>query len=324
MSVHRSVLLVGVGLVLLFGSFSLGTWSAQRTLERQIAANDARLVALRDEMALSILQMREVQIDNPVGTSSASGNTFVQEIKQQLQSEMGLLPVRLLRERRESFVELNTVDSFGRSNYGTAGYLGGGYFITVKHGVVALDDDDEDRVPRRVTSITIRYKGKDLPARIVDSGDADVEVDPGDWAIIKVADALDLPPLTINVDYAYEFADPIFRLGNDYSKGILLSTGYVGQRISNGLVTCLTDGHPGTSGGGVLDQQGSLVGIPIGRMAGDFRFSFILPLRSEMFANVPGLLPKKLEGITTVENRADRAPAVGQSASQPVDQVAAR
>jgi hypothetical protein len=324
MSVHRSILFVGVALVLLFGSFSLGTWSAQRTLGRQIAANDARLVALRDEMALSILQMREVQIDNPVGTSSASGRTFADEIKQQLQSEMGLLPVRLLRERRESFVELNTVDSFGRSNYGTAGYLGGGHFITVKHGVVALDDDDEDRAPRRVTAITVRYKGKDLPARIVDSGKADVEVDPGDWAIIKVAEALDLPPLTINVDYAYEFADPIFRLGNDYSKGILLSTGYVGQRTSNGLVTCLTDGHPGTSGGGVLDQQGNLVGIPIGRMAGDYRFSFILPLRPEMFANVPGLLPEKLEGMTTVENRADRAPAVGQSASQPVDQVAAR
>jgi hypothetical protein len=48
-------------------------------------------------------------------------------------------------------------------------------------------------------------------------------------------------------------------------------------------VTCLTDGHPGVSGGGVLNSQGQLVGIPIGRMQGDFRFSFILPLRDEMF-----------------------------------------
>ena len=52
---------------------------------------------------------------------------------------------------------------------------------------------------------------------------------------------------------AYDFAEPIFRLGNDYSKGIILSTGYVGQRTANGLVTCLTDGHPGVSGGGVLE-----------------------------------------------------------------------
>jgi hypothetical protein len=77
-------------------------------------------------------------------------------------------------------------------------------------------------------------------------------------------------------------------MGNDYSKGIILATGYVGQRTSNGLVTCLTDGHPGVSGGGVLDQRGNLVGIPVGRMQGDYRFSFILPLRPEMLRKVPG------------------------------------
>ena len=90
----------------------------------------------------------------------------------------------------------------------------------------------------------------------------------------------------MNLDYGFDFADPIFRLGNDYSKGIILSTGYVGQRTSNDLVTCLTDGHPGVSGGGVLNRQGELVGIPIGRMQGDYRFSFILPLRPEMFRKV--------------------------------------
>jgi hypothetical protein len=42
------------------------------------------------------------------------------------------------------------------------------------------------------------------------------------------------------------------------------------------------------SGGGVLNQIGDLVGIPIGRMQGDYRFSFILPLRQEMFRRVPG------------------------------------
>jgi hypothetical protein len=48
----------------------------------------------------------------------------------------------------------------------------------------------------------------------------------------------------------------------------------------------LTDGHPGVSGGGVLNAEGRLVGIPVGRMQGDFRFSFILPLRDEMFQKV--------------------------------------
>jgi S1-C subfamily serine protease len=202
---------------------------------------------------------------------------------------MGLLPVRLLRERRDSFVELNAVDNFGKTSYGTAGYLGGGYFITVKHGVVALDEPSEGRDGRRIVSITVRHKNKDLPASIVDSGDANVEVHSGDWAIIKVRAKIDLPALRIDTGYNYDFAEPIFRLGNDYSKGIILSTGYVGQRTPNGLVTCLTDGHPGVSGGGVLNQQGDLVGIPIGRMQGDYRFSFILPVREEMFRKIPDL-----------------------------------
>jgi hypothetical protein len=211
--------------------------------------------------------------------------TMVAEIKQQLQTEMGLLPVHLLRERRSSFVELYTTDNIGKTSYGTAGYLGGGYFITVKHAVVALKDDEDRQATRKVVSIRVIYQGQELGARLIDSGDADVEVHPGDWAIIRTKE-VDLPPLRPNTAYAYDFADPIFRLGNDYSKGIILSTGYVGQRTSNGLVTCLTDGHPGVSGGGVLNQQGDLVGIPIGRMQGDYRFSFILPLRPEMLRKV--------------------------------------
>ena len=210
---------------------------------------------------------------------------------------MGLLPVRLLRERRESFVEMNAYDNFGKSSYGTAGYLGRGYFITVKHGVVALDESEGSEA-RRITSIKIKYKGKELSAQVVDAGDANVEVHPGDWAIIKVNGRVDLPPLRLDTGYSYQFAEPLFRLGNDYSKGIILSTGYVGQRTANGLVTCLTDGHPGVSGGGVLNQQGDLVGIPIGRMQGDYRFSFILPVRSEMFRKVPGLLSPDFRAAT--------------------------
>jgi hypothetical protein len=192
----------------------------------------------------------------------------------------------LLRERRSSFVELYSTDTLGKTNYGTAGYLGHGYFITVKHAVVALRNEDERATPRKIVSVQIMYGGKEIPAKMVDAGDADVEVHSGDWAIIRTRE-LDLPALHVDATFSYDFAEPIFRLGNDYSKGIILSTGYVGQRTSNGLVTCLTDGHPGVSGGGVLDQRGDLVGIPIGRMQGDYRFSFILPLRAEMLRKVP-------------------------------------
>jgi S1-C subfamily serine protease len=304
MSVRRSVVYAGLTFSLAALTFSLGNWSAQYQMSRQIADNDARVTALRDDVARSIVEMRterqqavasgtagqrQPEIVPASGSAQGERTALVDEVKRELQSEMGLFPVRLLRERRESFVELNAYDNFGKTNYGTAGYLGNGYFITVKHGVVALDEPGEARDGRRITDIKVRYKGRDLAAQLVDAGDATVEVHSGDWAIIRVRGTVDLPALHINTAYGYEFAEPIFRLGNDYSKGIILSTGYVGQHTANGLVTCLTDGHPGVSGGGVLNQQGDLVGIPIGRMQGDYRFSFILPVRSEMFRKVPGL-----------------------------------
>jgi S1-C subfamily serine protease len=295
-TIRRRVLLGTLGACVAL-SFLLGAWASQVRIERQIAENDARIVELRDQMARSVLQTRRERVGRSLGTDGNASpdvvasdadpkSTLIQEIKSQLQSEMGLLPIRVLRERRKSFVEVDAFDASGKRRYSTAGYLGNGHFITVKHGVMALTKTDPER---QITSVKLHYNGKALPATVVDSGTAQDEVDPGDWAIIKVKAEVDLPPLQIDTSYAYNFADPIFRLGNDYSKGIILSTGYIGQRMEDGLVTSLTDGHPGVSGGGVLDQQGNLVGIPIGRMEADYRFSFILPLRDEMFRKVPGL-----------------------------------
>jgi S1-C subfamily serine protease len=269
--------------------FGLGTLVAAR----QAAANEHDQIArLRAELA----QLERRRTQSALGTSGrvadataamamdgSSRAALIGEIKGQLKREMGLLPLSLLRERRNSFVEMYSYDSTGGSNYGTAGYLGNGYFITVKHGVVALG---EKAASRRITAVKLMYEGRAIVARVIDTGDASVEVDPGDWAILKVKEAVDLPPLDVDVADRFEFAEPIFRLGNDYSKGIILSTGYVGQRTATNLVTCLTDGHPGVSGGGVLNADGRLVGIPIGRMQGDYRFSFILPLRADMFRKV--------------------------------------
>src|SRR5262249_40124016 len=85
-------------------------------------------------------------------------------------------------------------DNFGKTNYGTAGYLGHGYFITVKHAVVALKDEDNRQGARKITSVKIVYRGKEIPARVVDTGDADVEVHSGDWAIIKTRRLHPHPP----------------------------------------------------------------------------------------------------------------------------------
>ena len=269
--------------------FGLGNFLAAR---QAAASEDDQIAALRAELGALKQQQHPMPSGTtgrpadatPVAMDDHSRAALVADIKQQLKTEMGLMSVSLLRQRRQSFVEMYSYDASGSSNYGTAGYLGNGYFITVKHGVVALGEAADSR---RITSVKIMYEGRAIPARIVDTGDAGIEVDPGDWAILKVKEKVDLPALDVNLRYGFEFADPIVRLGNDYSKGIILSSGYVGQRTSNDLVTCLTDGHPGVSGGGVLNGDGQLVGIPIGRMQGDFRFSFILPLRPEMFRKIP-------------------------------------
>jgi hypothetical protein len=294
--ISRRLLSLGALAAIAVGFFTLGVVHARRGEAAVNAGYDARIEALRDEVR------RELGRDPvPAGTTGemtprprrsvvepllASRAQMIAQIKQELQSEMGLLPVQLLRERRSSFVELYADDNLGKTSYGTAGYLGHGYFVTVKHAIVALRDDDDRQSARRIVAIKVVYNGKEIPAKMVDAGKAQVEVDSGDWAIIKTRD-LDLPPLKVDTAFAYDFADPIFRLGNDYSKGIVVSTGYVGQKTSGGLITCLTDGHPGVSGGGVLDQRGDLVGIPIGRMQGDYRFSFILPMRAEMLRKVP-------------------------------------
>src|SRR6476646_5784668 len=290
MSKRLRAIPVFVVIVFAFIFFGLVNYLAAR---QNAATSEERIAALRAEV--QFLRLREAQTPtgtagrNPAAVTSMmddeSRAAIVADVKRELTTEMGLLPLTLLRDRRNSFVELNSYDDRGSNNYGTAGYLGKGYFITVKHAVVALGQEGQSE-PRRIDSIKISYKGRSIPARIVDAGDARAEVDPGDWAIVRVNEPIDLPALNVNLEYTFDFADPIFRLGNDYSKGIILSTGYVGQRVVGNLVTCLTDGHPGVSGGGVLNRDGDMVGIPIGRMQGDYRFSFILPLRAEMFRKV--------------------------------------
>ena len=285
------VLLISIVALL---SFTLGGFISLRRAGHQ----DARIDALRAEMTLMSREVTGTSgliLDESAAAARAS---LLQDLKKELKHEMGLMPISLLRARGESFVELHSQDNFGHTSYGTAGYLGGGYFITVKHAVVALGSDESN--PRRIDKVEVTINGRRVPASVIDAGDAEMEVDAGDWAILKVRHDVGLPGLAVNLVYPFQFAAPIVRLGNDYSKGIVLSSGYIGQKLPNKLVTSLTDGHPGVSGGGVLNQEGELVGIPVGRMQGDYRFSFILPVRSEMFWKVPGLARAVLAGPAPV------------------------
>ena len=278
--------------------FALGNAYARSGEAVALAEYDAKLAALRTELTLPKAAVPHIAAavtlpttgaapdaaPAPLATGSHEGRQqLIDDIKREIQNEMGLFPLELLRQRQSSFVELYATDDQGRTEYGTAGYLGDGYFITVKHAVMAPARGEKEAKEHKVV---IRYRGKEVPARIIDAGDADMAVQSGDWAILRTR-PLDLPRLTPDVSFGFDFAEPIVRLGNDYSKGIVLAAGYVGQKMANGLITCLTDGHPGVSGGGVLNREGHLVGIPTGRMDGDYRFSFILPLRAEMLRKVP-------------------------------------
>src|SRR6185503_5714266 len=147
-------LLFVLSAVLFFGLGSL--FAARQTA----ATEEDQIAALRAEVGLL---KRQRTADTAVATAGHSMDrkavgpiddqsraALVDDIKRQLRSEMGLLPVSLLRERRQSFVELYSYDTSGSSNYGTAGYLGHGYFITVKHGVVALGDPSG---ARKITAV---------------------------------------------------------------------------------------------------------------------------------------------------------------------------
>jgi hypothetical protein len=225
---------------------------------------------------------------------------IVAEIKQELQNEMGLLPLQLLRDRRSSFVELYATNNFGETSYGTAGYLGDGYFITVKHGR-GVKNENRQRQNRQCTVTQRGRRPQGSWTRVMP-----MEAHTGDWAIVRTR-PLDIPAL--NIDHAFAtISRSRFRLGNDYSKGIIVRP-VTWASTSTGLVTCLTDGHPGVSGGGVLDRQGNLVGISIGRIQGDFRFSFILPLRAEMFRKVPHLEHLANPVTTSVPGRKTFHPA---------------
>ena len=120
MSVRRTIVTAALITLTAVLFYTLGEYSAERLLVRQHAEGDARIDALRAELRRTVATFERTP--SPVGVSGVLGedpspvNTrgrdlLVSEVKRQLQDEMGLLPVQLLRERRESFV----VGTFGQT-----------------------------------------------------------------------------------------------------------------------------------------------------------------------------------------------------------------
>ena len=163
------------------------------------ASYDAKLDAIRAEVRSELGRTASRRRAVPAGTSGADHGQVGPGRRRAARARRAWSPTssRSCRTRwaccrcscfatgaRASSSSIPT-DNLGKTNYGTAGYLGGGYFVTVKHAVVALKDDDDRAGHAKIASIKVMYKGKEIPARLIDAGDADVEVHSGDWAIIK-------------------------------------------------------------------------------------------------------------------------------------------
>ena len=146
--------------------FSLGSFLAARQAAAgetdQIAALRAEIGALKRQRGETGTSGRTASTTETAvvgGMDERSRAALVAEIKQQLKSEMGLMSLSLLRQRKESFVELYSYDATGASNYGTAGYLGEGYCITVKLAVVPSLVESKSSLPpstRRRSTVASR------------------------------------------------------------------------------------------------------------------------------------------------------------------------
>src|SRR5712672_2337783 len=103
--------------------FMFGAIHSRRRDAASRASYDAQLDAIRSEVRSELGKSSRGEATAATGTSGgtsaknpaaeASRQRMITEIKEQLQTEMGLLPVHLLRDRRASFVELYSYDNQG-------------------------------------------------------------------------------------------------------------------------------------------------------------------------------------------------------------------
>jgi hypothetical protein len=251
----------------------------------------------RVELSRRLEATRKAQVAESKRAAEAEAKTHVliERLNQQLASvgaELGYFRPAVLKKYRSSFVEVYAYFRDGKTvkaNYGTAGYLGDGFFLTSKHIVDPYSAPGEP-APPTIFAVKIKHRSGLLDAEVVDTGDASVRGEPslGDWALLKTSPPpAGLLALKARPDYVFHFADPLVRFGNDYNHGVFVSLGYAGQTTEEGWVTWLADLHPGASGGGVLNLDEELVGLNGGALEGDNRLAVIIPIRPEMLRRLP-------------------------------------
>jgi hypothetical protein len=213
-------------------------------------------------------------------------------IEQQIQDK-GLFSVSFLKEKSQAVLELRTYWNKDKTvvSHGSAIHVGNGYFLTVKHALYARSNGSSTPFIWSTAS-DITWNGKKIPVRVVDYSAVEPEkydVIWGDWALVKSTQAVQIPTLNVRASYPFEYNQPIARIGNDWGFGIIPAASYLGNRLPSGLYTSLMVVHEGISGGAIIDYQGDLIGVSIGKQNGGDNFAYIQPVIPAMLRKIPHL-----------------------------------
>jgi len=276
--------LISVTALIGLSAFRVGQVNGMR---RAMAQQEPRLVRLEAELQNYKSQVVARQepvaaVAPPTGMTVDQYQELLRDLRVELRNDIDAVPIGVARAAAASFVPILAFDQDGNKLIeGTAASLGKGYFLTVKHVVTRVSDHGKD-----VAAVSLRIGNALESVDVVDMGTGmGSAVFADDWAVVRTTHAVNVPAIEVDPRFSFDLATRVVRVGN----GIVVSDGIIGTRQADGLVSCLTDGHKGSSGGGIIDARGVHVGIPIGRMNEDHRYSFIQPLTRRIFRRVPHL-----------------------------------
>lgn len=244
------------------------------------------------EISISRWEIRRLKTElSELNTSVAATDGESRAVLDHLKLQVGdLFTTSWLKEKSRSVLEVVALwDKGNVTMRSSAGYIGEGYFLTVQHGVYS-GTPSTGLVPSQERFIF--YDGKNIPAKIHKRGKRYeignfLTID--DWVVLKVDQDIDVPALTVPKIARMAPGKAIARFGNDLGWGVVFDTGYLGHRINSGLYSSLISSHSGNSGGSVLNVDGELIGITIGRSTEGDNFVYIQKLIPEMFVDIPHL-----------------------------------
>lgn len=153
----------------------------------------------------------------------------------------------------------------GWTQTGAATHIEDGYFLTARH--IVFDE--------------ILGYSKDIT---IDGAKANIKLSGvtwdwlGDWTLLYTTLDYD------NTRWTFTLVpcEYIFRIGNDYGRGLVPAIGLLGTKVETGCWATTMSVRGGASGGGVYNKRGELIGICVAAVAGDDSYMLFNPVRAEM------------------------------------------